>query len=140
MTTFNSPHWLSDAQIAAKGIKECHFEMFRRYYYQQAFGVEKWYSKLLDLTFRTAFAPLEPAEVLSILRVHKSIISRDSFLYKKHVDESELRDIQVPESDSVSSTLHEKLNLTVIIGHLAKPREEDTSRDGQNGRERRSFY
>ena len=101
---------------------------------------EKWYSKLLDLTFRTAFVPLEPAEVLSILRVHKSIISRDSFLYKKHVDESELRDIQVPESDSVSSTLHEKLNLTVIIGHLAKPREEDTSRDGQNGRERRSFY
>mmetsp|Transcript_11715 Transcript_11715/g.18454 ORF Transcript_11715/g.18454 Transcript_11715/m.18454 type:complete len:412 (+) Transcript_11715:29-1264(+) len=110
MTTFNSPHWLSDDQIAEIGIEKNHYEMYRRYHYQQAFGVGKWYDKLGDLTFRTTFVRLEPAEVAAILRVHSSIIRRDLLLRNSSINNDELSEIQVSSQDNdILATLERKI-------------------------------
>merc|ERR1712137_280835 len=79
-TTFSSPHWLSDEEILAKGVKAEEVESYRRTFYQQAFGVEVWYDRLAAHTFPSVFLPLTKDEVAAILDPHTAVSNRDSVL------------------------------------------------------------
>jgi len=102
MTSFSSPHWLSDEQIKEIGIdnKE-HYEMYRRYHYQQSFGVQQWYDKLGEFTFRSSFVPLEPEEVKALIRVNRALTRRNNcILYSANATDEEIDAIQISDTDN----------------------------------------
>lgn len=72
MTTFASPHWLTDEQLAQLNIDPLVTSEFRSYHYQQSFGIEVWYDQLKEHTFQTSFLPLSLDEVKAIVEAHNT--------------------------------------------------------------------
>jgi len=70
MTEFKSPHWLDDEDILKLGVQPSEVEMYRRYHYQQQFGIGQWYESLKEHTFPTEFLPLSMQDVLAILETN----------------------------------------------------------------------
>lgn len=101
MSTFESPHWLTDEQLKTIGIDKSNYEMYRRYHYQQAFGVQAWYDNIKEYTFETVIVQLEREEVLALLRVNRSISRRTSLLHFKTISKDDLNAIQIQEEDTV---------------------------------------
>ena len=72
MTTFASPHWLTDEQLAELNIDPLVISEFRSYHYQQSFGIEVWYDRIKEHTFQTSFLPLSMTEVKAIVEAHNA--------------------------------------------------------------------
>ena len=51
------------------GVKKENWEMFKRYYYQQSFGVERWYPNLSEFTFPTEVIDLSEAGLFVVVFV-----------------------------------------------------------------------
>lgn len=99
--SFESPHWLSDEQIEELGVPKCDYELYRRYYYQQAFSVSAWYDRMPEHTFATKFVSLDEKEVKAILNVHHSLVKRNSTLLNIDSEKELMEQIQVQEEDTV---------------------------------------
>lgn len=98
---FQSPHWLSDEQISELGISKSNYEMYRRYHYQQSFGVQAWYDNIKEYTFETSILQLKEDEILALLRVSRSIARRNSLLHFKTTTEKDILEIQIEDADKV---------------------------------------
>lgn len=68
---FRSQLLLSDAAIAALGVRPADAELFRRMRYQNAFGVSTWYEALREHTFASEFVPMSPAASRALLDAHR---------------------------------------------------------------------
>ncbi|RUP45607.1 hypothetical protein BC936DRAFT_147959 [Jimgerdemannia flammicorona] len=78
---FSNPNWLSDEKLRVMGVPDLHKESFRRYVYQQAFGLNTCFDVIGPHTFATEFLPLTADEV-------EAIVSNFSPVYKKCTDEN----------------------------------------------------
>eukprot|EP00128_Syssomonas_multiformis_P011045 Colp12_sorted_trinity150504_noHs@24896 len=65
-TEFTSSLWLSQEELAARGIPEGERNAARSYFYQQAYGVNMWYEQVKTHTFATEFVHLSFEEVMAV--------------------------------------------------------------------------
>lgn len=67
---FESPFLLLDEEILKLGIRSCDVESYRRKHYQLQFGINTWYSRLQQHTFRTSEIKLSFQEGETIVKLH----------------------------------------------------------------------
>lgn len=68
---FVSKLLLSDEAVLALGVRPSDVEQYRRLHYQNAFGIDAWYDRLSERTFRTVFVPISLDTARAILDTHR---------------------------------------------------------------------
>ena len=57
----------STTEALAQGVPESQVELYKRYAYQQAFGIDRWYEQLRAHTFETWFITLTADDIETML-------------------------------------------------------------------------
>eukprot|EP01095_Lingulamoeba_sp_RSL-Kostka_P007883 TRINITY_DN2564_c0_g1_i1.p2 TRINITY_DN2564_c0_g1~~TRINITY_DN2564_c0_g1_i1.p2 ORF type:complete len:426 (-),score=115.59 TRINITY_DN2564_c0_g1_i1:1045-2322(-) len=91
-TVFKNPHWLEDEECDKRGIDKNLRELYKRYIYQQAFSVQKWYEELKEYTFPTKFVELDEEEIWALLKgnshwINRTVTKKDEESEKKYTVE-----------------------------------------------------
>lgn len=84
---FQNPNWLSYDEILAMGVPDLYKEPYRRYAYQQAFGLNTCFDAIGPHTFATEFLPLTANEV-------ETIVLNFCPVFKKCTDEDARRKVR----------------------------------------------
>ena len=67
-SSFMSRFWPTTEEALDAGVQASEVETYKRYAYQQAFGLQSWYEALRDHTYETWFVELDAAETSALHR------------------------------------------------------------------------